>query len=115
MPEVMGRGQGGLRDVAVDPAFATNHLVYLSFSEPRPDGSNNTAVLRGKLVDGPAPKLEGASVIFHQAPSLNSPIHFGSRLVFAKDGKLFVTLGERYIPEGQKQAQDLGSDLGKIV
>ena len=114
-PEVMSRGQGGLLDVAIDPAFASNHQVYLSFSEPRPDGSNNTAVLRGKLVEGPAPKLDGATVIYHQTPSLNSPIHFGSRLVFAKDGKLFVTQGERYIPEGQKQAQDLASGLGKIV
>ncbi len=114
-PEVMSRGQGGLLDVAVDPAFASNHLVYLSFSEPRPDGTNNTAVLRGKLVDGPAPKLDGATIIYHQTPSLNSPIHFGSRLIFAKDGKLFVTQGERYIPEGQKQAQDLASGLGKIV
>ena len=114
-PEVMSRGQGGLLDVAVDPAFASNRLVYLSYAEPRPDGSNNTAVLRGKLVDGPAPKLDGATVIYHQTPSLNSPIHFGSRLVFAKDGKLFVTQGERYIPEGQKQAQDLASGLGKIV
>ena len=114
-PEVMSRGQGGLLDVAVDAAFASNRLVYLSYAEPRPDGTNNTAVLRGKLVDGPAPKLDGATVIYHQTPSLNSPIHFGSRLVFAKDGKLFVTQGERYIPEGQKQAQDLASGLGKIV
>jgi glucose/arabinose dehydrogenase len=114
-PQVMSRGQGGLLDVALDPAFATNHLVYLSFSEPQPDGTNNTAVARGRLVDGPAPKLDGLTVIFHQKPSLNSPLHFGSRLAFAKDGKLFVTLGERFIPEGQKQAQDLGSDLGKIV
>jgi glucose/arabinose dehydrogenase len=114
-PEVLNRGQGGLLDVAVDPAFASNHLVYLSFSEPRADGTNNTAVARGKLVDGAAPKLEGLTVIYHQTPSLNSPLHFGSRLVFGKDGKLFVTQGERFIPEGQKQAQDLASDLGKIV
>src|SRR4051812_29588226 len=51
-PQVMSRGQGGLLDVAVDPAFAANRLVYLSFSEPQADGTNNTAVARGKLVDG---------------------------------------------------------------
>jgi aldose sugar dehydrogenase len=118
-PAVMSRGQGGLLDVAIDPAidpaFAKNRLVYLSFSEPQADGKNNTAVVRGKLVDGPQPQLEGANVIYHQAPSIASPIHFGSRLVFAKDGKLFVTQGDRYIPEGQRQAQDLGSLVGKIV
>src|SRR6185436_9583854 len=114
-PQVLNRGQGGLLDVAIDPAFASNHLVYLSFAEAQADGTNNTAVARGKLVEGPAPKLEGLSVIYHQKPSLNSPLHFGSRLAFAKDGKLFVTQGERFLPDGQKQAQDLDSDLGKIV
>jgi glucose/arabinose dehydrogenase len=114
-PQVLNRGQGGLLDVAIDPAFASNRLVYLSFAEAQADGTNNTAVARGKLVDGPAPRLDGLTVIYHQKPSLNSPLHFGSRLAFAKDGKLFVTQGERFLPDGQKQAQDLGSDLGKIV
>ena len=114
-PAVFSGGQGGMLDVALDPAFATNRLVYLSFSEPQPGGKNNTAVARGKLVEGPQPHLEGLTVIYHQAPSFASPIHFGSRLAFARDGKLFVTQGERYFPEGQKQAQDLGSLLGKIV
>ena len=114
-PAVFSNGQGGMLDVALDPAFASNHLVYLSFSEPRDGGKNNTAVARGKLVEGPQPHLDGLTVIYHQAPSFASPIHFGSRLAFARDGKLFVTQGERYFPEGQKQAQDLGSLLGKIV
>ena len=114
-PEVFSRGQGGLLDVAVDPDFATNRLVYLSYAEPKPEGSNNTAVARAKLVEGPTARLDGLTVIYHQTPSLASPIHFGSRLVFGKDGKLFVTLGDRYIPAGQKQAQDLDSNIGKIV
>lgn len=114
-PQVLNRGQGGLLDVAVDPSFAKNRLVYLSYAEPRPDGANNTAVARGKLVDGPTPRLDGLTVIYRQTPSLNSPLHFGSRLVFGKDGTLFVTLGERFLPDGQKQAQDLSSGLGKVV
>jgi glucose/arabinose dehydrogenase len=114
-PKVFDKGQGGLLDVALDPAFAKTRLVYLSYAEPQADGTNNTAVARGRLSDGPAPKLEGLTVIYHQTPSLNSPLHFGSRLVFGRDGKLFVTQGERFLPDGQKQAQDLNSDLGKIV
>lgn len=114
-PAVFSGGQGGLLDVVLDPAFKTNGLVYLSYAEPNADGTNNTAVARGKWVDGPTPKLEGLTVIYRQRPALASPLHFGSRLVFARDGKLFVTQGERSIPAGQKQAQDLASGLGKVV
>lgn len=114
-PVVMNRGQGGLLDVALDPAFASNRLIYLSYAEAQADGTNNTAVARARLVEGATPRLEGLTVIYHQTPSLNSPLHFGSRLVFARDGKLFVTQGERFLPDGQKQAQDLGSLLGKIA
>ena len=114
-PAVMTKGQGGLLDVVLDPAFRTSKLIYLSYAEPQADGTNNTAVARGKLVDGPTPHIEGLTVIYHQKPALNSVLHFGSRLVFARDGKLFITQGERSILEGQKQAQDLASGLGKIV
>lgn len=115
VPAVFSGGQGGLLDVALDPAFKSNGLIYLSYAEPQADGTNNTAVARGKLVDGAVPKLAGLTVIYRQKPSLASPLHFGSRLVFARDGKLFITQGERSILAGQKQAQDLGSGLGKIV
>jgi glucose/arabinose dehydrogenase len=108
-------GQGGLLDVALDPAFATNQLIYWSYSEPGANQTNNTAVARGRFVDGAAPKVENVQVIFHQQPSLNSTLHFGGRLVFARDGKLFITLGERSITEGRMQAQKLDSLLGKIV
>ena len=76
---------------------------------------NNTAVAKGKLVDGATPKIENVQVIYHQRPTLKSNLHFGSRLVFAKDGTLFVTQGERSILPGRMQAQDLKSGLGKIV
>jgi glucose/arabinose dehydrogenase len=114
-PAVDARGQGGMLGVALDPKFATNHLIYWSYSEPRGNGVNNTAVARGRLVDGPAPKVENVEVIFHQAPSLASTLHFGSRLVFAPDGTLFVTMGERSITEGRMQAQRLDGLLGKLV
>jgi aldose sugar dehydrogenase len=115
LPAVDGRGQGGLLDVAIDPSFATNQLIYWSYAEPRDGGMNNTAVARGRFVDGAAPKVENVQVIFHQAPSLASPLHFGGRLVFGRDGTLFITLGDRSIPEGRAQAQRMDGLLGKIV
>jgi glucose/arabinose dehydrogenase len=114
LPMVDGRGQGGLLDVALDPNFRTNQLIYWSYAEPG-DGVNNTAVARGRFVDGAAPKVENVQVIFHQAPSLNSQLHFGGRLNFGRDGTLFVTLGDRSITEGRMQAQRMDGLLGKIV
>src|SRR5262245_9185219 len=115
MPPMDARGQGGLLDVALDPAYATNHLIYWSYSEPRDGGMNNTAVARGKLVTDGEPRVEDVQVIFHQTPSLRSTMHFGSRLVFGRDGTLFVTMGERSIMEGRMQAQRLDGLLGKIA
>jgi glucose/arabinose dehydrogenase len=115
LPPVDARGQGGLLDVALDPAFQKNQLIYWSYAEPRESGQNNTAVARGRFVDGPAPRVENVQVIFHQVPSLASTLHFGSRLVFGRDGTLFVTLGERSITEGRMQAQRMDGLLGKIV
>jgi aldose sugar dehydrogenase len=115
MPPVDARNQGGLLDVALDPNFASNGLIYWSYSEPRDGGANNTAVARGKFVDGAPPRVENVEVIYHQMPSLASTLHFGSRLVFGRDGTLFVTQGERSITEGRMQAQRMDGLLGKIV
>jgi aldose sugar dehydrogenase len=115
IPAVDARGQGGLLGIALDPRYASNQLVYLSFAEPHDDKTNNTAVLRGKFVDGPNPQLTNVEVIFHQSPSLASTGHFGGRLVFARDGKLFITMGERFITAGRMQAQKLDGLLGKIA
>jgi glucose/arabinose dehydrogenase len=115
LPAVDARGQGGLLDVVLDPDFATTRRIYWSYAEPRDGGVNNTAVARGTLVDGPAPRVEQVQVIFRQAPSLNSPLHFGSRLVWGRDTTLFVTLGERSITEGRMQAQRLDGLLGKVA
>ena len=108
VPEVFAKGQGGLLDVALDPDFASNRLVYLSYSEPG-EGGAGTAVARGKFADG---GLENLEVIFRQEPKVGGENHFGSRLAFAPDGKLFITLGERFT---FTPAQDLSNDLGKIV
>ena len=115
LPAIHGQRQGGLLGVVLDPNYASNGLIYWAYSEPRADGTNNTAVARGRFVDGAAPRVDNVQVIFHQAPSLKSDLHFGGRLVFARDGTLFVTLGERSILEGRVQAQRPDGLLGKIV
>ena len=117
LPAVDARGQGGLLDVALDPSFAKNGHIYWSYAEPAADqGVNNTAVAKGKFVDdATAPRVEEVQVIYHQRPSLRSPLHFGSRLVFGRDGTLFITQGDRSITEGRMQSQNLDSGLGKIV
>jgi glucose/arabinose dehydrogenase len=115
LPMVTAAGQGGLLDVEIDPAFQKNGLVYVSFSEPGENKVNNTAVARGRLVDGPAPRLENVQVIFHQSPSMASGAHFGSRLVFARDGTLFVTMGDRSATPGRMQAQNMDSLIGKLA
>jgi glucose/arabinose dehydrogenase len=115
VPKVDAGGQGGLHDVALDPGFAENRTVYLCFAEAR-DGGNGTAVARGQLArEGGGARLEGTKVIWRQTPALDSSLHFGCRLVFARDGNLFVTLGERSIREGRVQAQRLDGTLGKVV
>jgi len=110
VPTVFAQGQGGLLDVALDPDFGANSTIYFSFAEPGEGDLNGTAVARAKLEGG---KLTDLKVIFRQLPKIDSKNHFGSRLVFARDGNLFVTLGERY--SERDSAQDLGTHLGKIV
>jgi glucose/arabinose dehydrogenase len=110
VPAVHAVGQGGLLDVALDPQFAENGLVYLSYAEPRGADGNATAVAHAKLVGN---ALEGLTVIFRQQPAMEGQHHYGSRLVFARDGRLFVTLGERY--KAKDRAQTLDSHLGKVV
>jgi aldose sugar dehydrogenase len=114
VPRVDGGDQGGLLDVELGPDYATSKLIYLSYYEPR-EGGNGLAVARARLVDGPKPKLEQVKVVFRMMPTLDSSKHAGGRLVFAPDGMLFVTLGERSIREGRVQARDLKSHLGKVV
>jgi aldose sugar dehydrogenase len=116
LPAVHARGQGGLLDVVLDPAFAKNSLIYWSYAEPRENNENNTAVARGRLVDdAAAPRVEDVQVIYHQRPSFASNLHFGSRLVFGRDGTLFVAQGDRSNIPGRMQSQKLDSGIGKVV
>jgi glucose/arabinose dehydrogenase len=109
VPPVFAGGQGGLLDVALDPAFATNRWIYLSYAEPGAGGVAGTAVARGRLAGG---TLEEVVVIFRQQPKVEGASHFGSRLLFARDALLFVTLGER---NQRDSAQSLGNHLGTVV
>ena len=115
LPPVDARGQGGLLDVALDPNYSANGLIYWTYAEPAGDGINNTAAARGKLVDGATPRVDDVKVIYSQRPSLASRQHYGSRLVFSRDGLLYITQGERSITEGRMQAQRMDGLLGKIV
>ncbi len=109
VPAVFANGQGGLLDVALDPAFATNGLVYLSFSEPV-DGKARTAVARGRLTGN---RIEALRVIFRQEPAVDARQHFGSRLVFDREGRLYVTLGDR--GSQRALAQDVSTHIGKVL
>jgi glucose/arabinose dehydrogenase len=110
VPAVVAEGQGGLLDVALDPGFAKNQVIYLSFSEPGENGTNGTSVVRAKLGET---ALSDVRVIYRQQPKMRSSAHFGSRIVFRRDGTMFVTQGERY--SYRDEAQNLASDLGKVV
>ncbi|MET0292700.1 MAG: PQQ-dependent sugar dehydrogenase [Steroidobacteraceae bacterium] len=117
LPKSLFDGQGGLLDVALDPAFASTQRIFWTYSEGRDGGVTGTAVASGKLVeDAKGARVEGVKVIFRQMPSVKSTFHYGSRIVFTPDGKqLYVALGERAIPEGRVQSQDLNSHQGKVV
>jgi glucose/arabinose dehydrogenase len=113
VPVVRAVGQGGLLDIAVDPDFATNNTIYLSYSEPGDGaaaGAAGTALARARLG---ATGLDDVRVIYHQEPKVTGGNHFGSRIAFGRDGTIFVTQGDRF--NFRDQAQDLTSGLGKVV
>jgi len=109
VPEVYARGQGGLLGLALDPHFTKNRKIYFSFSEPEKDLSG-TAVASAELTES---GLQHVKVIFRQHPKVKGSAHYGSRLVFAPDGTLFITMGDRL--DYSEQAQSLSDHLGKVV
>ncbi len=111
-PKVDDNGQGGMLDVAFDPDFEQNRMMYWSFSEKYGKG-NLMAVAKGQL-SADEKTVQNPIVIFRATPDLKSEAHYGSRIVFDKDGNMFVSTGERSILEGRKQSQFLNSGLGKI-
>ncbi len=112
VPKVAARGQGGLLDIAVSPKFAEDRLIFFSFSEPGRGGAG-TAVARAKLVtDEGTPRLEEVQTIFSMSKKTGTARHFGSRLVFARDGTLFITTGDR--GKGER-AQDMNDHAGAVL
>jgi aldose sugar dehydrogenase len=109
VPRVAAYAQGGLLDVRPGPGFADDATIWFTFAEPVDGGLARTAVASAKLEDD---ALSGVTVIFRQQPAVQGGNHFGSRIAFAPDGNLFVTLGDRYLRD---PAQDLGSHVGKVI
>jgi glucose/arabinose dehydrogenase len=115
VPKVDADGQGGLLDVALAPDFAQSGTIFFSYAEPRDGGGNGTSVARARLkMEGNSGTLQDVRVIFRQTPAYDGDKHFGSRLAFDPQGRLFVTVGERSDTPIRDQAQDLSSGLGKV-
>jgi len=110
LPKVVDRGQGGLLDIMIPRDFAATRDVYLSYAN-RKGNTYGTALGRGKLsADGTA--LTGFKRIFQQARGSDQAKHFGSRIVEARDGTIFLTIGDR----GERdKAQDLRNHNGTVV
>jgi glucose/arabinose dehydrogenase len=112
VPQVWVQGQGGLLDVELSPDFAKDRMVYLTYAEVGSDGkTGGTAAGRGRLSDDMT-RLEGFTRIFQQQPKLSVGNHFGSRIVFDRDGYMFIALGEN---NNRPTAQDLDKLQGKVV
>ncbi len=109
VPNVFAQGQGGLLDVALDPAFRDNQTIYFSYAE-QVEGNAGTAVAKAVLKET---GLENVQVIFRQQPKVKGSNHWGSRLAFGRDKTLFVTLGDRF--NHSDQAQTLDNHMGKVV
>jgi aldose sugar dehydrogenase len=113
VPKVYCAGQGGLLGICIDPAFSKNRMVYWAFSESVGEGSL-TSVAKGML-SSDEKRVENITVIYQAKPSYKGSLHFGGRVLMAKDGNLFLSTGERSDRATRPQAQDLNSGLGKII
>ena len=111
VPEVVAAGQGGLLDVVLDSGFERNRALFFCFSEPGP-GGNSTGLARARLAADDS-RLEDVKVIFSAKPKVASNAHFGCRIAEARDGHLFLTLGERF--SRKEDAQKLDNHHGKVV
>lgn len=113
IPNVDARGQGGLLGLTVAPDFSSSRMVYWVFSEKVAEG-NHTAVAKGRLADDEK-SIENAHIIYRAIPTYDGVAHYGGRIIFDKEGNLFVSTGERSDKETRPQSQDLKSALGKIL
>ncbi len=113
VPVVDYGGQGGLGDVALHPQFSQNHWIYLSFVEAGENNTRGAAVARARLIeDATGTRLDGLQVIWRQQPKVDGRGHFGHRIAFGPDGKLWISSGER---QHFDPAQDMTGNLGKIL
>src|SRR5262247_3375639 len=112
VPQVFARSQGGMHDVVLDRDYAQNGTIYICFAE-QANGGGRTSLARAKLSDDAAPRLDDMKVIFRQEGPLSSGNHFGCRIVQARDGNLFLSMGDHFSP--RNEAQNLGNHIGKIV
>jgi len=113
VPPVAFGGQGGLLDVNFDDSFVKNRTLFWCYSEDAPGGFQ-LAVAKGTL-SADDNKLENVKVIYEAKPAYNGRLQFGSRIVFDKDGNLFVSTGEHSADEVRVKAQDLTTGIGKII
>jgi len=113
LPRVDAQGQGGLLDVVLHPKYRDNGWVYWTYTQRDARGDIGTEVARGRLAGAPgAWKMSDVEVIFRMAPKSSTGLHFGSRLIFDRDGLLYVTLGDR---GEMARAQRLDDHAGKIL
>lgn len=113
VPDVDARGQGGLLDVLADSGYARNRMVYFCYSEPAANGSGNSTALAAARLADDGRRLENLKILFSQKPKFASQAHFGCRIVESADGKLFLTLGDRF--RRMQDAQTLDNHHGKVV
>ena len=112
VPRVLAQSQGGLLDVILDRDFAKNGTIYFCYSDPVPGGAQ-TSLARARLDAGETPRLLDVQRIFQQQGPPSSGLHFGCRIVQARDGNLFLTTGDHY--SGRNLAQTLDNHLGKVI
>ncbi|MCO5936815.1 PQQ-dependent sugar dehydrogenase [Mucilaginibacter sp. RB4R14] len=113
LPAVVAKGQGGLLDVTIDPAFAANRMIYWGYAE-QAEGGSILAIAKGKLSANES-KVENVEVIYRATPAYNGTLQYGSRIVFDKQGNLFISTGERSGNDIRMKAQDLSAGIGKII
>ena len=113
VPAVAYGGQGGLLDVVADSQFAGNRRIYFCYSEPGADKDTNSTALASARIAANERQLEDVKVLFSQKPKVKSSAHFGCRIAEAKDGHLFLSLGDRY--SHRDDAQKLDNHHGKLV
>lgn len=112
VPEVAYGGQGGLGDIVLHPDFANNHQIYLSYAETG-KGGYGAVVIRGELnLQEKNPRIINIKRIWEQVPKVSGQGHYAHRMIFAKDGKLWISSGER---QKFDPAQDMNSNLGKVL